>query len=351
MTQSNHILIRNIYYMLAYAFSDLRKQDYQLVGGEDFEHISDLMAEILTNSTSFLLKRGLYREYITSHQSLPTLRGKLDVLRSARNLAVGKQLLECEVDDLSENNIFNQIIKTGLVLLAQDKDVSKPRRDAIKKILPFFSTIDMLNPSAIPWTTVRYQRSNRLYELPVHICAYVINRTLIDPNKEKQKLMMFSEENFNRLYEKFVLEYYRRHHPELKANSEILDWNFDAEQSVGWEYLPKMKTDITLHKGDKTLIIDTKFYSQILRARFENINRFNNGNLNQIYVYVDSMDTHHTGNVSGMLLYAQTDNETVPDSMFHKKGSSSKFYVRTLDLNQEFSDIRKRLEDIVSLIE
>ncbi len=350
MTQSNHILIRNIYYMLAYAFSDLRKQDYQLVGGEDFEHISDLMAEILTNSTSFLLKRGLYREYITSHQSLHTLRGKLDVVRSARNLAVGKQLLECEVDDLSENNIFNQIIKTGLVLLAQDKDVSKPRRDAIKKILPFFSTIDMLNPSAIPWTTVRYQRSNRLYELPVHICAYVINRSLIDPNQEKQKLMMFSEENFNRLYEKFVLEYYRRHHPELKANSEILDWNFDAEQSVGWEYLPKMKTDITLHKGDKTLIIDTKFYSQILRAKFDK-DTYNSNNFYQISAYVSNMDTHHTGNVSGMLLYAQTDNESISDSKFQIRGSASKIYVRTLDLNQEFTNIRERLENIVSLID
>lgn len=350
MTQSNHILIRNIYYMLAYAFSDLRKQDYQLVGGEDFEHISDLMAEILTNSTSFLLKRGLYREYITSHQSLPTLRGKLDVVRSARNLAVGKQLLECEVDDLSENNIFNQIIKTGLVLLAQDKDVSKPRRDAIKKILPFFSTIDMLNPSAIPWTTVRYQRSNRLYELPLHICAYVINRTLIDPNKEKQKLMMFSEENFNRLYEKFVLEYYRRHHPELKANADVIDWNFDTAQSIGWEYLPKMITDITLHKGEKTLIIDTKFYSQILRSKFDKYT-YNSNNFYQISAYIANMDVHHTGNVSGMLLYAQTDNESIPDSEFQIRGSASKIYVRTLDLNQDFANIRERLEDIISLID
>ena len=254
------------------------------------------------------------------------------------------------MDDLSENNIFNQIIKTGLVLLAQDKDVSKPRRDAIKKILPFFSTIDMLNPSAIPWTTVRYQRSNRLYELPVHICAYVINRTLIDPNKEKQKLMMFSEENFNRLYEKFVLEYYRRHHPELKANADVIDWNFDTAQSIGWEYLPKMITDITLHKGEKTLIIDTKFYSQILRSKFDKYT-YNSNNFYQISAYIANMDVHHTGNVSGMLLYAQTDNESIPDSEFQIRGSASKIYVRTLDLNQDFANIRERLEDIISLID
>lgn len=349
MTQSNHILIRNIYYMLAYAFSDLRKQDYQLVGGEDFENISDLMAEILTNSTSFLLKRGLYREYITSLQSLPTLRGKLDVVRSARNLAIGKQLLECEVDDLLENNLFNRILKTGLTLLLHDKDVTKPRKDAIKQILPFFNTIDMLNPSAIPWTTLHYQRSNQAYELPIHICAYIISRSLIDPNKEKQKLMLFSEENFNRLYEKFVLEYYRRHHPELKATAETINWNFDEERSVGWEYLPKMITDITLHKGDKTLIIDTKFYSQILRAKMDK-KTFNSNNLYQIFAYVANMDIHHTGNVSGMLLYAQTDNESITDSRYLVPGSSSTIHVRTLDLNQEFSKIRELLENITLLI-
>ncbi len=350
MTQSNHILIRNIYYMLAYAFSDLRKQDYQLVGGEDFENISDLMAEILTNTTSFLLKRGLYREYITSKQSLPTLRGKLDIVHSARNLAIGKQQLECEVDNLSENNIFNQIIKTGLTLLMHDKDVAKPRKDAIKQIMPFFNTIDTLNPSAIPWTTLHYQRSNQSYELPIQICAYVINRSLIDPNKEKQKLMMFSEENFNRLYEKFVLEYYRRHHPELKANAETINWNIDADRSIGWEYLPKMITDITLHKDDKTLIIDTKFYSQILRAKYDK-NTYNSNNINQIFAYMYNMDVQHTGNVSGMLLYAQTDNENIPDSKMQMRGSSSAIYVRTLDLNQEFNLIRDQLEKIVLLME
>ena len=349
MTQSNHILIRNIYYMLAYAFSDLRKQDYQLVGGEDFENISDLMAEILTNSTSFLLKRGLYREYVTSHQSLPTLRGKLDVVRSARNITIGKQLLECEVDDLSENNLFNRILKTGLTLLLHDKDVAKPRKDAIKQLLPFFNTIDMLNPSAIPWTTLHYQRNNQAYELPIHICAYVISRSLIDPNKEKQKLMMFSEENFNRLYEKFVLEYYRRHHPELKASAETINWNIDADRSIGWEYLPKMITDITLHNGDKTLIIDTKFYSQILRAKYDK-NTYNSNNINQIFAYMYNMDVKRSGNVSGMLLYAQTDNETIPDSKMQLRDSSAAIYVRTLDLNQEFSKIKEQLENIVLLI-
>lgn len=350
MTQSNHILIRNIYYMLAYAFSDLRKQDYQLVGGEDFENISDLMAEILANSTAFLLKRGLYREYVTSHQSLPTLRGKLDVLRSARNIAIGKQMLECEVDDLSENNIFNQIIKTGLTLLVHDRDVAKPRKDAIKKILPFFDTIDTLNPSAIHWSTIHYQRSNQSYELPIQICAYVINQSLIDPNKDKQKLMMFSEENFCRLYEKFVLEYYRRHHPELKATAETINWNIDEEHSIGWEYLPKMITDITLHSNDKTLIIDTKFYSQIMRAKYLDKLTYNSSNFYQISAYVSNMDVNHTGNVSGMLLYAQTDNETIPDSKLQMRSSSSVIYVRTLDLNQEFVKIKAQLEDIVLLV-
>ena len=47
MTKDKGILIRNVYYMLSYAFSSLRKNNYEDVEKEDFERIEDLFAEIL----------------------------------------------------------------------------------------------------------------------------------------------------------------------------------------------------------------------------------------------------------------------------------------------------------------
>ena len=45
------------------------------------------------------------------------------------------------------------------------------------------------------------------------------------------KMKEFSDEHMCRLYEKFVLEYYRKHYPELKAKATQIDWNIDKEQS------------------------------------------------------------------------------------------------------------------------
>lgn len=49
--------------------------------------------------------------------------------------------------------------------------------------------------------------------------------------------------------------------------------------------------------------------------------------------------------VSGMLLYAKTNEELVPDNVYQM--SRNQISVKTLDLNQEFSEIEKQLKQIV----
>jgi 5-methylcytosine-specific restriction enzyme subunit McrC len=49
--------------------------------------------------------------------------------------------------------------------------------------------------------------------------------------------------------------------------------------------------------------------------------------------------------VSGMLLYAKTDEEITPDQKYNMSGN--KISVRTLDLNMEFDGIKKQLDEIV----
>lgn len=44
MTNDKNILIKNIYYMLAYAFQVLKRNNYANIASEKFEHIEDLFA-------------------------------------------------------------------------------------------------------------------------------------------------------------------------------------------------------------------------------------------------------------------------------------------------------------------
>ena len=57
------------------------------------------------------------------------------------------------------------------------------------------------------------------------------------------------------------------------------------------------------------------------------------------------MDFVHTGNVSGLLLYAKTDEDIVPDNDYIFGGN--RISVKTLDLNTDFSNISKQLNAIV----
>ena len=86
MTSDKGILIKNIYYMLTYAFQSLRQSNYDKVAAEEFENIHDMFAAILGKGVASQLKQGLYREYILQEEELSVLRGKLNIQGTIRNI-------------------------------------------------------------------------------------------------------------------------------------------------------------------------------------------------------------------------------------------------------------------------
>jgi 5-methylcytosine-specific restriction enzyme subunit McrC len=155
----------------------------------------------------------------------------------------------------------------------------------------------------------------------------------------------FSDDHMCRLFEKFVLEYYKRHHPELKPCAAQIDWNIEKEQST-INILPIMQTDILLTMEERTLIIDTKYYAKTMQKQFDKTTVHSN-NLYQILTYVTEYDEDHTGKVDGMLLYAKTQEEIVPDGHLKRKDGNF-IYFRTLDLNTDFDTIKKRLDSFIN---
>ena len=329
--------------MLSYAFQELKRRNYEDIDKEDFERVQDLFAEILYKGMSMQLKQGLYREYIEKHDTLPLLKGKLDIRETIRNRVQRKSVLSCEFDELSENNIFNQIIKTTACILVREKTVSRIRKVQLKSLLPFFDGVDEVNPFTIRWNMLRYQRSNQTYKMLMNICFFVLEGMLMTDESGAYKMTTFSDEHMDRLFEKFVLEYYKVHHKDVSANTEHIEWDIDLEKSPMIDFLPAMKTDITLRKENHVLIIDTKYYGHTLQYSFNKATIHSN-NLYQVFSYVKNEDKGNTGDIEGMLLYAKTQEEISPnlDAVFGKNRNR----VKTLDLNKEFKDIAGQLDNI-----
>ena len=108
-------------------------------------------------------------------------------------------------------------------------------------------------------------------------------------------------------------------------------------------FLPAMQTDIFLRFHEKILILDAKYYSQTLQQQFHK-ETLHSANLYQIYTYVKNQDAAHTGNVSGLLVYAKTQEAITPNCLFNLGGNQ--IGARTLDLNQDFRQITAQLDGI-----
>lgn len=347
MTIDKGIFIKNIYYMLSYAFQALKQEDYEKVAAEKFEKIEDLFAAILARGISVQLKRGLYREYVGACEKLTVLKGKLNMRETVRLNANQSIRVVCEYDTFSENNLYNQILKTTMVRLIRAHGVDDVQKSFLKKLLIVLGNIDTIPTEHINWNKLIYQRSNRSYELLMNICYLLLTGMLQTTEDGNFKLLSFSDEHMEKLFERFVLAYYKAHHPELSPDAPRIDWDIDDSDSdlSIIQFLPKMQTDMTLSKDGKTLIIDTKYYSKSLSEHYDKAT-LRSSHLYQIFAYVKNLDTENTGDVSGLLLYAKASDDYFPDSEPVLIGGN-KIGVCTLDLNQDFSEIAAQLERII----
>lgn len=331
--------------MLAYAFSVLVEQGYRDVAAEDFDNAAELCAAILDRGIANQVKRGLGREYVGRTEALSSLRGKVEVTESVKSQALLRRQMVCSYDEFSVDSKMNRVIKATAAALVRS-DISKARKKSLKRLMAYFADVKQVDLHAVDWN-MRYDRNNRTYRMLMAVCWLVAKGLLQTQSDGTTRVMDFlDEQRMCRLYEKFLLEYYRKEHPELTASASYIGWVLDDGFD---EALPAMHSDIMLTQGSRVLIIDAKYYAHTMQQQFDK-HTIHSSNLYQIFTYVKNKEAEleRAGvphEVSGMLLYAKTDEDIQPDGTYQMSGN--RISVKTLDLNQPFETIRDQLDAIV----
>lgn len=329
--------------MLSYAFQILNEQGYKKLATEEFDNAGDLCAAILIRGISNQLKRGLGREYISETETIAAIRGKIEINESIKNQTMIRNQMTCTYDEFSVDSALNRIIKSTVMLLIKS-DISKQRKKELRKLMVFFADVSLVDVHAINWS-VNYDRNNQTYRLLITICHLVVKGLIQTKSDGSVKMMDFlDEQRMCHLYEKFILEYYKKHYyPQITASASQIAWALD--DGIG-TMLPTMQSDIMLcqKQGDnnKTLIIDAKYYAHTTQVQYD-VHTLHSNNLYQIFTYVKNKATKG-GEVAGMLLYAKTDEEIYPNNEYQMSGNT--ITVRTLDLNLPFEEIAAQLDGI-----
>ncbi|ASN22463.1 5-methylcytosine restriction system specificity protein McrC [Arthrobacter sp. YN] len=333
--------------MMAYAFSSLRSPGQDRFATEDFECLHELFAAILIDGVSRQVKRGLQHGYVTCREELATVRGRIDVTRTATQRSLTRGRLVCEHDEYEPDTAHNRVLKVVMTLLIRHGAVSRGRTAELRNLLPYFTEVRLIDPASIRWNTLTYHRGISGYRLLLGICELVV-RGLLQGQTGGDTMLAdwLSDEKLHDLYERFLRNYFIVHHPELKPAATAVAWDLDPDFSPKSFHLPQMKTDLVLRGAGKTLIVDAKFYGKNLQvSRFGN-ESVSSANLYQILSYVRNEEAKTGGTVGGWLLYARTDAPSQPDLDVTIHGN--RILANTLNLNLPWEELRTQLENIVT---
>lgn len=340
------IAIRNVYVMMAYAFRGIRPDGTDHIAAESFDHLHDLLAEILVRGVGTQVKRGLHRDYLLRREELATVRGRIDVSRTGATRSTTRGKLVCEFDEYAPDTPHNRALKSAIVLLIRHGDVAYSRKATLRRLLPYLDAVTLVAPTSIRWGALTYHRANASYRLLLGVCELVVRGLLPTHDDGPTKLNSWvSDEAMHRLYERFLREYYSVHHPEFSPRASSVKWDYDSTSAFGTQQLPAMNTDLTLRSHERTLIIDAKYYGRSMQGGQWDKSTVHSGHLYQILAYVKNADVRGDGSVSGLLLYARTEAMEQPDLDVTVQGN--RISARTLDLNRPWVRLKAQLDEAV----
>ena len=133
--------IKNVLFMYSYIWDKVGNFDYINLSSEDDFVSSNIYAELFLINIRKILKRGLYKTYITTNDLLNVIKGKIDFPTTINNQTLKNGKIYCDYDELVENNIYNQIIKSIAIRLYKSSDITSENKKRLNKIILYFNQV------------------------------------------------------------------------------------------------------------------------------------------------------------------------------------------------------------------
>lgn len=341
------IPVANIYYLLCYAWNKLQEKDRVAVDAEACNTLPDLFARVLYSGASYLLKKGLDRDYIEHEEALSGVKGKIDFSSSAKQNLLIRQKAWCRYDDMSYDVLHNQILKATIGRLVSLSDLDKEWREKLHSIYWRLNEISEIPLTPQVFGRVRIHQNNRFFEFLMRVCELLYHSLLPTEQSGRYKFSDFTKDDdmMAHVFEDFVRNFFRMEQEEYSSRREDISWQYHSEDQSSMKLLPKMQTDVSLRKQGRLIILECKYYRDVFDNRFGQ-DKLRSHNLYQIQTYLEQATKWEPPDteISGVLLYA-TGYDSMPLKYDNPQGLS--LTIRRLNLAQHWTKVREELLRVV----
>ena len=339
------IPIENVYYLFCYAWNRFEEAQTIPIGSVASPNLPSLLAKVLLGGTRAIMRRGLDRGYQPHSEEIATVRGRIDLSATLRLQTRNRRRLECEFDELSHDLPHNRILKASLKRLARAPSIDSTLAHELQILarrMPDVSDI-WLDRSA--FARVQLHRNNAKYDLLMKVAELAFDCLLPNPDGSGFSFQDVTrdERKMARVFEDFVRNFFRSEQKEFAVEPLTIGW--DAVRLKGAAgRLPNMRVDVFLRSATRRIIIDTKYYANVLQI-YHDTESFHSANLYQLFSYLRNaagQDALFVG-AEGMLLYPRSGPEL--DEEFEIQGHN--VTIATLDLIEPWPAIEARLLNLL----
>ena len=347
-----HIPIRNVWYLLLYAWDMAQwiPKDHQ--GTESAPNLLALMAKVLSVAARDIVHRQMGRTYLDRVDEVPGIRGRIQLSTTLKRQSLLRGMTVCRFPELSVDTLPNRILRSTLHSLgshpaldagASAGETSTLRHD-LREAVRLMEGVSLIRVSSSDFGRLALGRNDHAYRLPMAICELIHGSGMpMDGNDDALTLALLRDEiRFSTLFEAFIRNFYGLHLKGNEVKREVLRWPAKPES----QFLPTMNTDISITSIGALpvrTVVDAKYYRRTLARRPNGNDRFHAQHVFQLYAYLRSQEER--GDVfkvaRGMLVYPVTVTDGVVDETFEIQGHTMR--VATLNLADEWSMIHDRL--------
>lgn len=335
----NNIPIRNIYYLILYAFGAVKNKDTIKTNGlENSTSFNDVLIKIFINEVEKIIQKGIYHDYYLVDDESTFIKGKIIIKDS---LISTNQKIQCSFDEFNNNHACNKIIKYTLNKLLFENSIEYKLKKKIRRNYFYFESVPLEEFTKNNIKSIQLNKLNSHYQIALKFALF-LNHELIpqDSRGNFDFIHIFeNEEIMSKIYESFLYNYYDVNLDEnyrVRSGSRF-DWEMykDDESSPN---LPMMETDIEIRNDDTLIIIDAKYYKNAFSTRFE-LEKFRSSHLYQMSAYLNYYETKHA-KIRGILVYPSNGYSFYER---YKKSDSYRIEFATIDLSKSWDLIEKEL--------
>lgn len=342
-TNISRVPVKNIYYMLVYAWKHPYEKNLISIYDEDEKDLVNLLCKVLIVKVKSLIKRGFYTEYFVKEEESGIIRGKILFKESLQKLSHKRAKMYISEEEMSVNNLHNQLIKSSLHLLLEMDNIELESRKELERVISYFRDINLIKLDSKLFKSVSLHRNNQHYGFILNVCQFIWENVFIHEGEGEKELQDFSRDHYKMaaLFENFVKNFYQKEIQSSKVKSEIMKWPAVGEML---ERLPIMETDISLEFEGQKYIIDTKFAHKAFKGRYSK-KSVESPYVYQLFSYLINDEYKRKEKAKGILLYPKVDESFLLNDNIH----GFDITICTVDLDQNWQSIHKRLLEIVGV--